>query len=314
MMTEQRPLTGRVAIVAGATRGAGRAIAVELARAGAYVYATGRSSRAAGRSEIGRPETVEETGELMAAAGGAGAAAVVDHEDPAAVAGLVARVRSEQGRLDVLVNDVFGGDRYAQWDTPLWEHDVAGGLRMLRMGVDTHLVTAAAAIPLILDSGGGLVIEMTDGTNAVNARYRDGVGFYYDLVKANVARIVLGLTAESARFTGGALTAVGVTPGWLRSEAMLENFGVTEQTWRDACADQPGFGISESPAYVARGIAALAADPDARRFAGQVLSSWQLSEAYGVTDTDGSRPDCWGMIEKYGMAGGATAEQVAAFR
>jgi NAD(P)-dependent dehydrogenase (short-subunit alcohol dehydrogenase family) len=313
MLKSSGALSGRTALVAGATRGAGRAIAIELARAGAYVYATGRSSRLRGRSEIGRSETIEETGELIDAAGGQGAAVVVDHEDQDAVARLVERIRGERGRLDVLVNDMFGGDRYAQFDKPLWEHDLPGGLRMLRMGVDTHLITAATALPLMIETGHGLLVEMTDGTDAVNARYRDGVGFYYDLVKANVARIVLALTAELEQFAGGAVTAVGVTPGWLRSEAMLENFGVTEQTWREACVKQPGFGISESPAYVARGIAAMAADQAAGRFAGQVLSSWQLADAYGVTDTDGSQPDCWGMIEKHGMSG-ADAERVAAFR
>ena len=163
----------RVALVAGATRGAGRAIAVELARAGLYVYATGRSSRAAGRSEIGRPETIEETGDLMTAAGGHGMAVVVDHEDPTAVTDLVARIDSRHDRLDVLVNDIFGGDRYAQWDRPLWEHDLAAGLRMLRMGVDTHLITAHAALPLLLGSDGGLLVEMTDGTAEVNAQYRE---------------------------------------------------------------------------------------------------------------------------------------------
>jgi NAD(P)-dependent dehydrogenase (short-subunit alcohol dehydrogenase family) len=275
----------RVALVAGATRGAGRAIAVELARAGLYVYATGRSSRAAGMSEIGRPETVEDTGELLAATGGQGTALVVDHEDPAAVAALVARVEAEQGRLDVLVNDIFGGDRYAQWDRPLWEHDLAGGLRMLRMGVDTHIITAHAA-------------EMTDGTAEVNASYRERVGFFYDLVKANVSRIILSLTHE---LRGRPVTALGVTPGWLRSEAMLEGFGVTEETWRDALARVPGFAISESPAYVARGVAALAQDPEVARFAGQVLTARQLADRYGVTDADGSRPDAWGYIATYGM-------------
>jgi NAD(P)-dependent dehydrogenase (short-subunit alcohol dehydrogenase family) len=160
-----RPLSGRVALVAGATRGAGRAIAVELARSGAYVYATGRSSRAAGRSEIDRPETIEETGELIAAVGGEGTALRVDHLEPDQVAGLVGQIEAEQGRLDVLVNDIFGGDRYAQWDKKLWEHDLAGGLRMLRMGIDTHLITAAKALPLMLRGEGGLVIEMTDGTS-----------------------------------------------------------------------------------------------------------------------------------------------------
>jgi NAD(P)-dependent dehydrogenase (short-subunit alcohol dehydrogenase family) len=288
----------RVALVAGATRGAGRAIAVELARAGLHVYATGRSSRAAGRSEIGRPETIEETGDLMAAAGGSGTALVVDHEDPTAVAGLVARIEAERGRLDVLVNDIFGGDRYAQWNRPLWEHDLEGGLRMLRMGVDTHLITAHASLPLLLGSGRGLLVEMTDGTAEVNAKYREGVGFFYDLVKANVSRIILALAHE---LRDRPVTALGVTPGWLRSENMLDVFGVSEENWRDALAKTPGFAISESPAYVARGVAALARDPGVARFAGQVLTARQLADRYGVTDADGSRPDAWSYIATYGM-------------
>ena len=289
-------MTG-VALVAGATRGAGRAIAVELGRAGFYVYATGRSSRASGPSELGRPETIEETGELVAAAGGEGSALVVDHEDPAAVAELVATIEREQGRLDVLVNDIFGGDRYMEWDKPLWEHDWEGGLRMLQMGVHTHLITSHAAIPLMLRGSGGLVVEMTDGTSEANAEFRRNVGFYYDLVKANVERIVKGLAAE---LETEPVTAVGVTPGWLRSEKMLENFGVTEANWRDAAARRAGFGISESPAYVARGVAALARDPGAARWAGTILSARQLADTYGVTDVDGSRPDCWGYIAAYG--------------
>jgi NAD(P)-dependent dehydrogenase (short-subunit alcohol dehydrogenase family) len=286
-----------VALVAGATRGAGRAIAVELGRAGFYVYATGRSSRVSGPSEIGRPETIEETGELVAAGGGEGSALVVDHEDPAAVAELVGTIEREHGRLDVLVNDIFGGDKYMEWDKPLWEHDWAGGLRMLQMGVHTHLITSQAAIPLMLRGSGGLVVEMTDGTSEANAEFRRNVGFYYDLVKANVERIVKGLAAE---LETEPVTAVGVTPGWLRSEKMLENFGVTEANWRDAAARRAGFGISESPTYVARGVAALAQDPDAARWAGTIVSARQLADAYGVTDVDGSRPDCWGYIAAYG--------------
>ena len=205
-------------------------------------------------------------------------------------------------RLDVLVNDIFGGDRYAEWDKPLWEHDWAGGLRMLQMGVHTHLITCRAAIPLMLrtaTAGGtrGLVIEMTDGTSQANAEFRRNVGFYYDLVKANVERIVKGLSAELADYP---VTAVGVTPGWLRSEKMLENFGVTEDTWREACAKTPGFAISESPAYVARGVAALAGAADADRWAGTIISARQLADVYRVTDTDGSRPDCWGYLAAYG--------------
>ncbi len=292
----------RVALVAGATRGAGRAIAVELARAGLFVYATGRSSRSSGPSEIGRPETIEETGELLAAAGGDGAARVVDHEDPAAVGELVAEIEREHGRLDVLVNDIFGGDRYMEWDKPLWEHDWAGGLRMLQMGVHTHLITSRAALPLMLETADrhgtrGLVVEMTDGTSEANAEFRRNVGFYYDLVKANVERIVKGLGAELEH---SPVTVVGVTPGWLRSEKMLDNFGVTEERWRDALGERPGFGISESPTYVARGVAALARGADAARWAGTIVSSRQLADAYGFTDTDGSKPDCWGYLAAYG--------------
>jgi NAD(P)-dependent dehydrogenase (short-subunit alcohol dehydrogenase family) len=291
-----------VALVAGATRGAGRAIAVELARAGFYVYATGRSSRASGPSEMGRPETIEETGELIAAAGGDGSSLVVDHEDPASVAELVGRIERDQSRLDVLVNDIFGGDRYMEWDKPLWEHDLAGGLRMLQMGVHTHLVTCRAAIPLILRTAGadgprGLIVEMTDGTSEANAEFRRNVGFYYDLVKANVERIVKGLAVE---LENEPVAVVGVTPGWLRSERMLENFGVSEANWRDACRDRPGFAISESPTYVARGVAALARAGDAERWKGSIVSARQLADAYGVTDTDGSRPDCWGYLAAYG--------------
>ena len=297
-MTETRA----VALVAGATRGAGRAIAVELARTGFYVYATGRSSRVSGPSEIGRPETIEETGDLIVAAGGTGAALVVDHEDPASVAELVVGIDRDHGRLDVLVNDIFGGDRYMEWNKPLWEHDWAGGLRMLQMGVHTHLITCHAAIPLMLRTAAaqgshGLVVEMTDGTSEANAEFRRNVGFYYDLVKANVERIVKGLDAE---LEDSPVTVVGVTPGWLRSENMLENFGVREANWRDALKDRPGFGISESPTYVARGLAALARATDVDRWAGTIVSARQLADAYGFTDTDGSRPDCWGYIAAYG--------------
>jgi NAD(P)-dependent dehydrogenase (short-subunit alcohol dehydrogenase family) len=288
--------------VAGATRGAGRAIAVELARAGFHVYATGRSSRTAGPSEIGRPETIEETGDLMAAAGGTGTALVVDHENPASVAELATTIERDQGRLDLLVNDIFGGDRYMEWDKPLWEHDLAGGLRMLEMGVHTHLITCRAAIPLMLRTAEArrsqaLVVEMTDGTSQANAEFRRNVGFYYDLVKANVERIVKGLTVE---LEDSPMTAVGVTPGWLRSEKMLENFGVTEANWRDAVKERPGFGISESPTYVARGVTALARAGDADRWSGTIVSARQLADAYGITDTDGSRPDCWGYLAAYG--------------
>jgi NAD(P)-dependent dehydrogenase (short-subunit alcohol dehydrogenase family) len=295
------PLDGRVALVAGATRGCGRAIAVELARAGAFVYATGRSSRGSGPSELDRPETIEETGERVTAVG-AGSAVVVDHEDSAQVAALISRIEREHGRLDVLVNDMFGGDRYAQWDKPLWEHDLEGGWRMMGMGVRTHLVTAHHAMPLLLRSAAvgspGLVVEMTDGTFEFNRAFRQGVGFYYDLVKANVERIVIGLSHE---LTDLPVTSLAVTPGWIRSEGMLEHFGVREENWRDALERVPGFAISESPTYVGRGVAALAADAGHGAHAGSSLTSYDLAQAYGHTDEDGSQPDCWGYIAAHGI-------------
>jgi NAD(P)-dependent dehydrogenase (short-subunit alcohol dehydrogenase family) len=303
-------LSGQVALVAGATRGAGRAIAVELSRAGAFVYATGRSSRVSGPSEMDRPETIEETADLIAEAGGEGTAVRVDHLEIEPVADLIRRIETERGRLDLVVNDMFGGDRYSEWDKPLWEHDLRGGLRMQRMGVETHIITSAVALPLLLRDGGGLLIEVTDGPSSFNAKPRERVGFYYDLVKASVDRIVKRLAFE---LTGEPATALGVTPGWLRSEQMLEGFGVDEDHWREACADTPGFAISETPTYVARGVAALAGDRAVARFAGQVMTARQLADLYGVTDIDGSCPDCWGLIAAHGLDCEDPA-QIAAYR
>jgi len=301
-----RPLRGKIALVTGATRGAGRAIAVELARAGATVYATGRSSRALGASEIGRPETIEETGDLMAAAGGDGVALRVDHLDPDQVRDLAARVDAEHGRLDILVNDIFGGDRYAQFGATVWEHDLPGGLRMLRMGIDTHLITAHEMLPLLIRNPGGLVVEMTDGTAEYNRNYRHDVGIYYDLVKAAVGRLTMALDYELRPHQA---TVVAVTPGWLRSEMMLDLFGVTEENWRDATAREPHFCISESPTFVARAVAALAGDPDVARWAGQSLSSGQLAPVYGFTDTDGTQPDCWRYVAEVQDAGRPAGDQ-----
>jgi NAD(P)-dependent dehydrogenase (short-subunit alcohol dehydrogenase family) len=291
-----KPLDGQVALVAGATRGAGRGIARALGEAGAVVYCTGRSVRGQ-PSPYRRSETIEETADMITSGGGTAVAVRVDHTVEAEVQAVVGRIERERGRLDVLVNDIFGGDRYMEWDKPLWEHDWDGGLRMLQMGVHTHLITSHAAIPLMLRGTQGLVVEMTDGTAEANADFRRNVGFYYDLVKANVERIVKGLSAELADLP---VIAVGVTPGWLRSERMLENFGVTESNWRDAVEKRPGFAISESPTYVARGVAALAGDPDAGRWSGTILSARQLADAYGVTDIDGSKPDCWGHLAAFG--------------
>ncbi len=284
------PLRGKVALVAGATRGAGRAIAVELAREGAFVYATGRSSRISGPSEIGRPETIEETGELVTAAGGAGLALTVDHLRPEQVNELTERIDREHGRLDVLVNDIFDGGRYAEFGTTLWEHDLTAGLRMLRIGIDTHAITSHFALPLLIRHKGGLVVEMTDGTAEYNAAYRHHEGFYYDLVKAAVQRMTVAQAYELRPHQGA---VVAVTPGWMRSEDMLDFYGVTEATWREATARVPHFCISESPAYTGRAVTALAADPEVARWSGQVVSSGQLARSYGFTDTDGTRPDCW---------------------
>ena len=301
----EEPLSGRVALVAGATRGAGRAIAVELARAGAYVYATGRSSRIDGPSEIERPETIEETGERMTAAGGDGVALRVDHLEPAQVQALIKRIRDERGRLDILINDIFGGDRYAQFGKSIWEHDLDGGLRMIRMGIDTHAITSHYALSLLIEHPGGLVVEMTDGTFEYNTRYRGlagdfGVGMYYDLVKAAVQRLTLAQSEELKAYDGA---AVAVTPGWLRSEMMLQAYRVTEEIWHDAIEKEPHFAISESPTYVGRGVAALASDPDRARYSGRSVSSGELARTYDLTDVDGSRPNCWEYVEEVQDAG-----------
>ncbi|MEU9159978.1 SDR family oxidoreductase [Streptomyces sp. NPDC048424] len=288
MPETQRTLEGRVALVAGATRGAGRGIAVQLGARGATVYVSGRSTRGK-RSEYDRPETIEETAELVTAAGGRGIAVVADHLVPAEVEALVGRIDAEQGRLDVLVNDIWGGELLFEWDSTVWEHDLDKGLRLMRLAVETHAVTSHFALPLMLREPGGLVVEMTDGTAEYNAsNYR--VSFFYDIAKSAVLRMAFALGHELG--PRGA-TAVALTPGWLRSEMMLDNFGVTEENWRDALDKVPHFAISETPSYVGRAVAALAADPDVARWNGQSLSGGQLAQVYGFTDLDGSRPDCW---------------------
>jgi NAD(P)-dependent dehydrogenase (short-subunit alcohol dehydrogenase family) len=292
------PLAGRVALVAGATRGGGRGIAVALGEAGATVYATGRSTRER-RSEVDRPETIEETAELVTAAGGRGIAVAVDHLERAEVAALVARIDAEQGRLDVLVNDIWGAEHLFEWNRPVWEHDLDHGLRLLRLAIDTHLITSHHALPLLIRRPGGLVVEVTDGTDAYNAtNYR--VSFFYDLAKAAVGRMAFALAHEVG--PRGA-TAVSLTPGWLRSEEMLDIYGVTEDTWRDATAVSPHFAISETPAFVGRAVVALAADPERARWNGASLSSGGLAQVYGFTDVDGSAPDAWRYVPEVQDAG-----------
>ena len=291
-------LDGKVALVAGATRGAGRGIAIGLGAEGATVYATGRSTRGR-RSEVDRPETIEETAELVTAAGGTGIALVVDHLVSDEVQALVARIEAEQGRLDVLVNDVWGAEHLFEWDTPVWEHDLEHGLRLVRLALETHLITSHHALALLIARPGGLLIEVTDGTAEYNAdHYR--VSLFYDLAKNAVIRLAW---AQAQELAPHGASAVALTPGWLRSEAMLEAFGVTEETWREAVARVPHFCSSESPAFVGRAAAALAADPDVGRWSGQSLSSGALAQVYGFTDLDGTRPDAWRYIVEVTEAG-----------
>lgn len=286
-----KPLAGKVALVAGATRAAGRGIAVELGAAGATVYVTGRTTRGQ-QSEMKRPETIEETAELVDKAGGRGIAVPVDHLDPAQVRGLIERIDSEQGALHILVNDIWGQYGEPDWDKTVWESSLESGLRLLELGVNTHAITSHFALPLLIKAPGGLVVEMTDGTNQYNAdHYR--VSFFYDVAKGAVSRMAFALAHELKQYDAA---AVLLTPGWLRSEAMLDGFGVREENWRDATEQIPHFAISESPSYVGRAVAALAADPDVRRWNGKSTSSGELAQLYGFTDLDGSQPDAWRYI------------------
>ncbi|WP_028060091.1 SDR family oxidoreductase [Candidatus Solirubrobacter pratensis] len=266
-----------IAVVTGATRGGGRGIAVELGAAGATVYVTGRSSRATGRSPLDRPETIDETAELVTAAGGTGIPVRVDHNDPEQVAGLAARL----DRLDLLVNGVWGGDPSTDWEHPLWEQDLQTGLALVRNAVETHVITSHALLPRMVAQGSGLVVEVTDGNTA---RYRGS--FFYDLAKHSVIRLA---QAQAAELDPHGIAAVALTPGFLRSEAVLEHFGVTEATWRSAA--DPHFARSESPAYLGRAVVALATDPDVLEKSGRALATAPLAREYGFTDADGTRPD-----------------------
>lgn len=294
----EKPLANKVALVAGGTRGAGRGIAVELGRAGATVYVTGRTTRTQ-RSEYNLPQTIEETAELVTQAGGTGIAVPVDHLVPEQVQQLVERIDAEQGRLDILVNDIWGGEFLAEWNKPVWEHSLENGLRLLRLAIDTHIITSHFALPLLIRRPGGLVLEITDGTAQYNqANYR--LSLFYDLAKTSVIRMAWA-QAQELKPHGG--TAVALTPGWLRSEIMLDLFGVTEANWQDALVKEPHFVISETPYYVGRAVVALASDPAVQRWNGQSTSSGALAQAYGFTDVDGSQPDAWRYLVEVQDAG-----------
>jgi len=297
--TPSTPLQGRIALVAGATRGAGRAIARALAAAGAVVYCTGRSTRES-PSDYGRSETIEETAQLITDAGGIAHAVVVDHLDVGAVRELIQRIDREQGRLDILINDI-GGEAYVQFDRSLWEYDLDEGKKLFDTGFTTHLHTSHAALELLIRRPGGLVVEVTDGTRAYNSsHFRSAVPL--DITKTAVDRLAYAVGHEIAPHGG---TAVSVSPGWLRSEMMLDGFGVTEETWRSAAeanrgvdaADPPyEFVVSETPAFLARGLVALAADPDRAAWNTRSVSSFELAQHYDLTDVDGSRPDAWNFL------------------
>lgn len=282
-------LSGKVALVAGGTRGASRAIAVELGRAGAFVYVTGRSSGTT-KSEVDRPETIDETAELVEKAGGRAEAVRVDHLEPAEVAELAKRVDAAHDGLDILVDGIWGGDQHLGWGKPVWEHDLDAGLRMIRLGVDAHLITGHHLLPLLIRRPGGLVVELTDGTAEYNANYREGTSLPFYVAKASAHLLAKG---EAAELKEHGCTAVAYTAGYLRSETMLDLNGVMEENWRDALEENPHFAISETPTFGARTIVALAGDPDRRRWSGQTVSSGQLAKEYEIDDVDGSRPDAW---------------------
>jgi NAD(P)-dependent dehydrogenase (short-subunit alcohol dehydrogenase family) len=288
-----QPLKDKIALVAGGTRGAGRGIAIELGAAGATVYVTGRTTSTQ-RSEYNRPETIEETANLVSQAGGQGIAVQVDHLDPVQVQALAARIESEQGRLDILVNDIWGAEYLAEWNIPVWKHSLDKGLRMLRLAIDTHIITSHFVLPLLIKNPGSLVVEITDGTAEYNStHYR--LSLFYDLAKTSVIRMAWVLAQELKPYN---CTAVALTPGWMRSEIMLEHFGVSEANWQDAIAKDPHFVISETPRYIGRAIAHLAGDASVARWNGQSLSSGQLAQIYGFTDLDGSQPDAFRYIQE----------------
>lgn len=285
-----KPLEGKVALVAGATRGAGRGVARELASAGAYVYCTGRSTRAAGATP-GRPETIDETAEIIRAEGGLAVAVRCDHTHDSDVAGIFAQIEADQGRLDILVNDVWGGDSLIDWSAAFWQVEPESARTLFERSLLSHLLTAQRAAPMMIRQGRGLIVEVGDGDSA---GYRGQL--LYDFVKAGVIRLAYAM-AWDLRGTG--VTSLAISPGFLRSEAMLDQFGVTESTWREGIARDPFFAESETPQFVGRAIAALAADPEVARKAGGSYFAADLAREYGFTDVDGRTPDFWARVDAW---------------
>jgi NAD(P)-dependent dehydrogenase (short-subunit alcohol dehydrogenase family) len=280
-----KPLQGKIAVVAGATRGAGRAIAIMLGDAGATVYVTGRTTRESA-SPMARPETIEETAELVTARGGRGIAVRTDHTVESEVKSLFERIKQEQqGQLDILVNDIWGGDPLTVWGQSFWEHSLEKGLQIQTQAVHSHMITSYYAAPLMVARGKGLIIEITDGDSY---DYRGNL--YYSLAKISAIHLAAGMAAD---LKPHGITALALTPGFLRSEAMLEHFGVTEDNWKDATKQEPHFIASETPFYIGKAVVALAADPNVHSKTGAALSTWALTDEYGFVDVDGTRPH-WG--------------------
>ncbi len=282
---EDKTLRGKVVVVAGATRGAGRGIALMLGEAGATIYVTGRSTRGKPATE-GRSETIEETAEMVNARGGVGIAVRVDHTVEDEVKALFERVKREQdGRLDVLVNDIWGGDELSEWGKPFWEQSLHKGLLMQERAVRTHIITSYYGVPLMIARGQGLIIEITDGTDY---GYRGNL--FYSLVKISTIHLAEAMAADLRPYN---ITSLALTPGFLRSEAMLDHFGVTEENWREAVKQDPHFIVSETPFYIGRAVVALASELQAAEKSGKTLATWDLADEYGFTDADGSQPN-WG--------------------
>ncbi|MBN2346591.1 MAG: SDR family oxidoreductase [Candidatus Aminicenantes bacterium] len=283
-------LKDKIAVVAGATRGAGRGIALELGSAGAVVYVTGRTSKSR-PSEYNRPETIEESAELVDRAGGNGIAVCLDHTDPGQVESLTETIRRNHGRLDILVNDIWGGEGKTQWDVPIWEQSLSQGIHVLRNATESHIITNHYLLKLLIQHPGGVLFEVSDGTLDYNLAHYRCHCLFYDLSKIVVNRMAWSLSIELAKHR---CTSIGITPGWLRSEMMLDHFHVTEENWQEAILQDAEFINSETPRFVGRAIAHLSADPDVSRFNGRSLTAYDVSQVYGFTDLDGRQPDCWG--------------------